>query len=66
MCLSEKTDVPAGGHTDTTALPLTAHTHTQGAPRPSLHTNQSENKEISKRERSRREGPSVLQTPTVS
>lgn len=30
--------------------PHSAHTLTQGAPRPSLHTNQFENKEISKRE----------------
>lgn len=66
MCLCEQTDVPAGGHADTTALPPSAHTPTQGAPRPSLHTNQFENKEISKRERLGREGPSVLQTPTVS
>ncbi|KAJ4944891.1 hypothetical protein JOQ06_013430, partial [Pogonophryne albipinna] len=42
--------------------PHSAHTLTQGAPRPSLHTNQFENKEISKRERLGCEGPSVLQT----
>lgn len=38
---------------------------TQGAPRPSLHTNQFENEEFSERERSGREGPDALHTSTA-
>lgn len=38
---------------------------TEGAPLPSLHTNQSENKEVFKTERSRRESPCALRSLTL-